>query len=373
MKILLVDQFSQLGGAQQCFLDLAPAILAAGWYLEAALPGAGPYQDRLRELGVAVHPFPIRSYSNGTKRAAEQLRFVLETPSVGRKLRAVVDRTEPDVVYVNGPRLLPAASIAARGRAPLLFHCHNHIPQRMAARAAGRALLAGRSAIVSCCEHAVEPFRRWIPAERIRIVYNGVAGPPADEAPERDARFTIGVVGRISPEKGLDHFLRAASELHRASRDVRYRVCGDVLFDDPPARAYHASLASDAPVEFLGWRSDPGPVLAGLDLLVVPSVREPATPRVILEAYARGVPVLAYSTGGIAEIVKDGVTGVLLPEPDADALARALVELCGGPPERLRAMGENGRRLWEERFGLERYRREMLSAATCAAGAMQRA
>lgn len=370
MNVLVVDQFVELGGAQRCFLDLAPAIRAAGWRLAAALPGEGPYNERLRQLGADIHTFRTGNYSNGRKGLAEQLRFAAETPVVARALRAIAERTAPELVYVNGPRVLPAAALAARSRPPLLFHCHNHLPQSAAARAAAQALRWSQARVVSCCEHAIGPLRGAVAAERIEVVYNGVPAP-GEETPERDGRFAVGVVGRISPEKGQHHFVQAASRIH--DPNIRLLICGDALFGDPAAEAYRDRLPRDAPVEFLGWRADPGPALAGLDLLVVPSIQEPATPRVIIEAYARGVPVLAYATGGIAEIVENGATGVLLPEPDAEALARALGELIAAPRDRLRAMGENGRRLWRERFTVERYRRDMLNAMTRAAGAAVRA
>ena len=118
MRVLLVDQFAELGGAQQCFLDLEPALRAAGWSLEVALPGDGPYSERLRERGAVVRTFPIGQYSNGRKGLAEQLRFAAETPAVARSLRAIVEEVEPELLYVNGPRLLPAAALAARSRTP---------------------------------------------------------------------------------------------------------------------------------------------------------------------------------------------------------------------------------------------------------------
>jgi glycosyltransferase involved in cell wall biosynthesis len=364
VKILLVDQFAELGGAQQCFLDLAPAIRAAGWSLAAALPGEGPYAVRLRGMGVEVSDIPIGNYSNGSKSFAERVRFAAETPAVAREIRRIVEAVRPDLIYVNGPRLLPAAALAVGSRPPLLFHCHNHVPQASAARAAAQALRWSRARVVSCCLHAAEPFRAAVDPGRIEIVYNGVPAPPADERPERDPRFTFGVVGRISPEKGQDHFLEAAARLE----GPRYVICGDVLFGDHAAAAYRDRLrAIESPVEFLGWRADAGPVLAGLDVLVVPSVREPATPRVILEAYARGVPVLAYATGGIPEILRRDVSGVLLPEPDAAALAQAMADFAAAPRDRLLTLGENGRRLWRERFTVERYRRDMLAAMTRAA------
>jgi glycosyltransferase involved in cell wall biosynthesis len=373
VRILLVDQFADLGGAQQCFLDLLPALTAAGWSVTAALPGSGPYAERLRAADVRVEEFQMGNYSNGAKGFAERVRFAVEAPAVARALGRIAEDIRPDLIYVNGPRLLPAAVLAGRKRAPLLFHCHNHLPQASAAQAAARALRWSGARVVSCCMHAVAPLRTALEPGQIEIVYNGVPGPgdgregsrpgkPGGLRHEGDRRFTFGLVGRISPEKGQRHFFEAAVELDRSIPGLRYVLCGDVLFGDAAAQAYRDQLPADSPVQRLGWRADAGDVIAGLDVLVVPSVREPATPRVILEAYARGAPVIAYATGGIAEIVEHGKTGLLLPEPDARALAAAMRELASSPPERLAELGENGRRLWRERFHVDRYRREMIAA-----------
>jgi glycosyltransferase involved in cell wall biosynthesis len=366
MRVLLVDQFAELGGAQQCLLDLAPAIRAEGWSLAAALPGDGPYARELRGVGADIRFFQIGNYSNGGKSFAERLRFAVETPSVARALGGIAEGFRPDLIYVNGPRVLPAAALAARPRAPLLFHCHNHLPQASAARAACQALRWSRARVISCCLQAVQPLRAGASSDRIEIIYNGVPAPAAEPL-RNDNRFTFGVVGRISPEKGQDHFLSAAAQLEAVLPGMRYLLCGDVLFGDPAAIAYRDSLPPAPFVERFGWRAGAGPVISDLDVLVVPSVREPATPRVILEAYARGVPVLAYATGGIEEIVEHGQTGILLPYPDAGALAHAMRQLAESPRERLRAMGENGRSLWRSRFTVERYRRDMLTAMIRAA------
>ena len=114
MNVLLVDQFAELGGAQRCFLDLAPALSAAGWRVTAALPGEGPYAERLRALGAEVELFPMGKYSSGRKGLAEQLRFAAEAPRLARELRAVVDRTGPP----RTPRGALGRDIGQAARAP---------------------------------------------------------------------------------------------------------------------------------------------------------------------------------------------------------------------------------------------------------------
>jgi glycosyltransferase involved in cell wall biosynthesis len=144
-------------------------------------------------------------------------------------------------------------------------------------------------------------------------------------------------------------------------------IAGDVLFNDPSAHSYARSLnqlAAGLPVEFLGWRDDVRTVLRELDILVVPSTREPGTPRVILEAYASRVPVVAFPTGGIPEVVTNGETGFLVEPVSADALATRLVELIRDQPDRLRQAAAAGHAAWQSRFTLERYRREVIAVMT---------
>jgi glycosyltransferase involved in cell wall biosynthesis len=110
----------------------------------------------------------------------------------------------------------------------------------------------------------------------------------------------------------------------------------------------------------LGWRDDVPSVLAGLDILVVPSSSRTATPRIILEAYAAHVPVVAFVSGGIPEIVIHNKTGFLVEPPTVEALAARLEALLDAPGE-LRAVADRAYETWKEKYTLERYRRDVLA------------
>ena len=367
MNILFLDQFSDLGGAQQCLLDLIPAVQNAGWQAHVAAPGDGPLFGRLRDMGVPTYSIPCGPYSSGRKTGADTLRFACQAPWLVAAIRNLARRVEPDLLYVNGPRVLPAAAWCANRRLPLLFHCHNRLEQRSAQRLAGLALRLARAQVVACCRFAVEPLTRYARGGNIHLVYNGVPPAPDPIVGGNRKKFTrIGLIGRISPEKGQREFLRAARILADVLPDPRFIICGDVLFSDPKAVRYRRSLdrlAAGIPVEFIGWRDDVYQVMRQLDLLVVPSTREPGAPRVVLEAFACDLPVVAFPSGGIPEIVTDGQTGFLVDPKTPEALAKRISQLVLETPQRLSEAAEAAHAAWRERYTLERYQRQLLAAA----------
>ena len=115
------------------------------------------------------------------------------------------------------------------------------------------------------------------------------------------------------------------------------------------------AAAAGLPVEFAGWVDDVYACMAQLDLLLVPSAGHEATTRVILEAFAAGVPVIAFPSGGIPEVVEDGVTGLLANT--SEEMAQRAIELLTGDARRLISMAQAARQSWSRRFTLERYHR----------------
>ena len=271
-------------------------------------------------------------------------RFAAEAPRLAGEIRGLVARYGADLIYVNGPRLLPAAALcvanAARTRKGRAFcfirtacwigwRCvWRDVRPRLRARrwwprAASWPRRCGATAGIAASAWCTTACGRWrFPDVRLRR-----------------REFRIGVIGRISPEKGQADFLRAARILHKAAPECRFLICGAPLFSNRAAMRYCAeleALAEDLPVEFAGWTEDVEGVLATLDLLVVPSATVDATPRVILEAFAAGVPVVAFASGGIPEIVEHGATGFLVEQRSPQALAFAMLDRAGiaGPPAR---------------------------------------
>jgi glycosyltransferase involved in cell wall biosynthesis len=321
MNILFLDQFREPGGAQQCLRDLLPAVEARGWQATVATPGDG---------GIRLGPF-----QSGRKSIRDVILFARQAPA----LRREIARMPADLIYVNGPRLLPAVPA---GR-PVIFHCHSYLDKQYTVWLAQRAIRRMRATVIGACRFVLEPLA----VAGAQVVYNGVR----EGAPRVSGDgFRVGMIGRIAPQKGQVEFLRAARHL----RGCRFTICGAPLFGDGSYLDEVRRLAEGLPVEFLGWQDDAGAVLSRLDLLVVPSTVPEATPRVILEAFAAGVPVLASPTGGIPELIEHNRTGFLI-----ESLEKQMRELAGQPALR-EIVAANARQEWRARFTLVEYQRRIL-------------
>jgi len=365
MNILCLDQFGELGGAQRCLLDVIPAMSDRGWSVHVAAPH-GPIAEQAAAFGASVDTIGCGPYSSGRKTLADMVRFAAEASSLAREIRGLVGRYNADLIYVNGPRLLPAVALAARKGPGVFFHSHSRLrgPSRWLA---GHSLTTMRAAVVASCHFVARPLAPYSGNRGVRVVYNGVRQIPLRDR-ARNGEFRIGMIGRISPEKGQAEFLRAARILHGMAPECRFLICGAPLFSNPAAMRYCAQLeelAEDLPVEFAGWMEDVDGVLATLDLLVVPSAPFDATPRVILEAFAAGVPVLAFDSGGIPEIVEYGVTGFVVDNRSPRGLAFGIRNLLR-EPHRLREAAEQARAKARTIFTLERYRAQIIEAIEAA-------
>jgi glycosyltransferase involved in cell wall biosynthesis len=358
MNILFLDQFSDLGGAQQCLLNLAPALQARGWKVHIAAAGMGPLKDRARALGANYCEIRSGPYESGGKSIGDVMRFAAELPRLAREIARLAADCGAGLLYVNGPRLLPAAALAIGDRIPLVFHCHNYLGQGYAAALAGVA--SANATVIACCRFVGEPVLPYLRRSQFHVAYNGVEPAAVARNGSRVGPWRIGLLGRIAPEKGQLEFLEAARLL---PPDYRYTICGAPLFSNPVAIEYFERVrraADGLPVEITGWQEDVYSVLSKLDLLVVPSAPGEATPRVIMEAYAAGVPVVASDSGGIPEILSDGETGFLAPTGDPARLAANIRELLSRPAL-LKQVAENARQRWSERYTVPHYQARVLS------------
>jgi lipopolysaccharide/colanic/teichoic acid biosynthesis glycosyltransferase/glycosyltransferase involved in cell wall biosynthesis len=193
----------------------------------------------------------------------------------------------------------------------------------------------------------LEPFlRNGVDPERSKSIREEL-GIPADSV-------TVGFVGRLVREKGLFELMEAAREVLRRVPNARFLIVGEALQSDEGVREELADLARSTGIEahflWTGYRSDVVRLYEAMDVFVLPSYRE-GMPRSIMEAMASGKPVVASDIPGCRDEVVDGVTGILVPAQDSDALGNAIAHLLEDP-ETAQKMGLAGRerasRLFDE-------------------------
>jgi glycosyltransferase involved in cell wall biosynthesis len=139
----------------------------------------------------------------------------------------------------------------------------------------------------------------------------------------------VGSVMRLAPPKDPNTFLRAAAFVLSRRPDSRFVVVGDGP-QRQQAEALAAELGLGDRMIFTGLRRDVAAILGALDVFVLSSNSE-GLPRVIPEAMAAGVAVVASDVGGVSEVVREGITGRLVPPGDAAAMADSVIGLLDDP------------------------------------------
>jgi glycogen synthase len=221
--------------------------------------------------------------------------------------------------------------------------------------------LAHEAARVVTCS----AYMRWevsrlldLDGGKVMVIPNGVDAPQWRAAPRAvalaRARFAgdgplVGFAGRLVYEKGVQHVVSALPELRHRHPGLRLLIAGDGPYKGD-LQAQVARLDLGRTVHFAGFVGRDLPAaFAASDTVVVPSIYEPFG-MVALEAAAAGAPLAVSATGGLAEIVEPGVTGMTFPAKDAAALADAVSTLLADATAARRMAGE-ARRMVDDRYG----------------------
>jgi glycosyltransferase involved in cell wall biosynthesis len=161
----------------------------------------------------------------------------------------------------------------------------------------------------------------------------------------------VGLVANLRGSKGHRYFVDAARDVLAELPQTRFLIVGDgVAFEEVRRRV--SELGLQAQVIMTGFRRDVPEVMAALDVLVLPSIRSEAVSQVILQALALGTPVVGTTVGGTPDVVRDGVSGLLVPPADAPALAAAIVKLLRDPAQ-ARGMGRAGQTLVQSQYTID--------------------
>ncbi len=178
--------------------------------------------------------------------------------------------------------------------------------------------------------------------------------------PEPEGIPLVVMPSRLLWDKGVGEFVEAARLLRQAGAKCRFILVGKIDKENPsavPEKTLRSWVENDF-VEWWGWREDMPVVYAQASIICLPSYRE-GIPKSLMEAAASGRPIVAADVPGCREIVREGVTGFLVPPRDPVTLAEALGRLLDDPALRAN-MGANGRQLALQHFDVRQVIAQML-------------
>jgi glycosyltransferase involved in cell wall biosynthesis len=352
LRVVVLDHCARLSGGELALLDLLPALQETAEF-HVILGEDGPIASRLARLGVSVEVLTMPETARGLPRDQVRpgrlpLRSALSSARHTFRLAQRLWRLQPDLVHANSLKACLYGGAASRlAGIPVIWHMRDRIAEdylpapavrliRTLARRLPTAVLANSSATLATLpgvSGTIAPTPVAINGTTVQ--QRGHSGP-----------LRIGMLGRLASWKGQHVFLEAFARAFPKGTQQAV-IIGSSLFVQDDAYGVDlgrlaAQLGIADRVTFCGFREDVAAELSQLDILVHASVVPEPFGRVVVEGMAAGLPVIATSQGGPAEIIENEVNGLLVPPNDIAALARALRQLAA-QPELRRTLGAAAR------------------------------
>ena len=353
--VLYLNLYSEMGGAENALLHLLAELDPGRFRPLVVLASAGPLVTRLHEAGVEslVIPFSARSLWH---LAAPWV--LLRHARAALQLRRLVLERGARLLHVSDLLGLLLAVPAVREGARLVYQVNylGAAPRRLLWRMVASRYVARILAFSEAQRVEIAAFAPEL-AARTDVVPVGIDSAAPSESP-RAVRLRLGIpnaaplvamFARFDAMKGHETFLLAARELRAKLPEVAFAIVGGALNADvlPHVRRVRGrvmrmrqELGLDEAVRITGFVPDVAAVMAACSVVVCPSVREPFG-LVVVEAMAAGAAVVVSDSGGPAEIVEDGRSGLHFRTGDPASLAKAVLRLLGDPAlrEQLAAAG----------------------------------
>ena len=318
MKILQILPELNVGGVETGTVDLAKYLVNHGHH-SFVISNGGRLVADLEEGGSTHFTLPVH------RKSLASLKLI-------QKVRKIILEHRIDVVHARSRVPAWIAYFACKGTdASFITTCHGYYKSRLFSQVMGWAkYIIVPSEIIG--RHMIEDFH--VPSENIRRIPRSVdmdrfSLPKKNK--KDDSTKTIAIVGRITPLKGHSYFIRAMAKVVRKYPYARVWIIGDAPANKNSYKqeliALVKRLGLSKNVEFLGNRKDVAALLTEVDVLALSTVTQEAFGRVILEAQAVGIPVVATSVGGVVDIIDHEKTGLLVRAKDSDSMACATLRL----------------------------------------------
>jgi glycosyltransferase involved in cell wall biosynthesis len=342
LNILFVHGITEIGGAERDLLRMLEPLSSLGYYPIIACPAQGPFVHELVRRNIEHHTVVMpawHKFTGYTQRA-----------SSASQLQKVIRNAHPIALHVNDIWWVPQTLRAAGDlKVPIVAH----VRQEIEPRKVRHYELPNVDLLLAVSSHIRDALvNNGIPAARVMTVYSGLdlRGITVEASPiQIRAKFGIpndapllGTLASILPRKGHAVMLKALPRILSSFPGAHYFIIGtgDAGYE-AVLRSQVKKLGLEGRVRFTGFQESVFGFLAACTVYVHPVLME-GFGLAVLEAMAMGRPVIATTTGGLPEVVRNGETGLLVPPGDEIALAEAIVALLRDP-ERADAMGQAGR------------------------------
>ena len=350
MKILIAESSTAIGGQELAVVRHAKGLCNRGHDVQLLLqPGS-----------------PIEQLAKKQKVPAQPLRMPGLSPSALKAFRRILLRENPDLLHVNSSMDSWLGAITARLVSPRIKvvktrHISAPLNRNLATRFLYRRLFDHVIVTGGDSNKRALIERDGLQAPRVTAFPIGVdLSQFSPGSPDYDLRGELGLapddrlVGLLSylrSYKGHQYFIEAATQLTPRLPNVRFLIVGEGP-DETIIRARISRLGVTKQVLMLGYRQDSLNLLRSLDVFVMPTIEGDTIPQVLLEAMAVGLPVIATTTGSIPDVVRNGITGLLVPPRDSQAISASVETLLNDAGLR-RTLGHNASRFVADSYSLE--------------------
>jgi lipopolysaccharide heptosyltransferase II len=344
MNVLQILPELNVGGVERGTIDLAKYLVRLG-HKAVVVSAGGDQVNDLLALGAVHYKLPVHKKS--------LINIIKMIP----KLAEIINKEKIDIVHARSRVPAWIAYFACRRtRAVFITTCHGYYKRHLFSFVMGwaKSVIAPSNVIA---RHMIEHF--GVPYERVKLIPRSVdleRFKYIDPFKKRKKDFNVGIIGRMTPIKGHLHFIKAMAKVARANPNVKIWIVGDAPASKDAYKEQVRVLVQRLGLwhctEFLGNQKDIPNILSHLDLLVLATTTQEAFGRVIIEAQAAGVPVVATAVGGVIDIIEDQKTGLIVPPSDPQAMADAIMKVQKDK-ELARQLAENGYKKVKEKYNVE--------------------